>query len=130
MLSVHLNNVLNKVKKNRLNRLHNLLSRSTLITKYKVIQCNETLNNEHLQYLLNFAPVISTLYSTRNALNIPLWNFKKKYFFFHLLPLNETNLILALEKPRVCQLLRLISFSSSPMSTFLIMLKVKFITKT
>ena len=40
----------------------------------------KVLNNEHHQYLFNLIPVRPTLYTTRNALNIPLLNTNHNFF--------------------------------------------------
>ena len=40
----------------------------------------KVLNNKHPQYLFNLIPVRCTLYSTRNALNIPLLNTNHNFF--------------------------------------------------
>ena len=69
-------------------------------------------NNGHPQYLFNLIPVTRTLYSTRNLQKFSfLMQTKtlKKKNLLHLLPLNGTNYILALEKLRVCCFLRLTS---------------------
>ena len=95
-----------------------------LNNEYKV------LNNEHLQYLFNFNSVRRTLYSTRNALNIPLLitnhNFFKNSFFPSTI-IEWNKLGIGLIKAESLSVFRLISLSLygylQTLSTIAIILK-------
>ena len=119
----HFNNVLNKINKTigllRKQKIYQELGfESFWVRRWyrKLCLFYKALNNEQPQYLFNLIPIGPTLYPT-----------SLKIRFFHVLSLNGTNLILALEKLRVCRFLRLTSLSSyghlQTLSTNVIILK-------
>ena len=91
----------------------------------------KVLNNEHPRYFFNLLPFKRTLCSTRNALNIPLFNTNHKFFknlFFPSTIIECNKLDHGHRKAKSLSVLRLISLTSyshlQTLSTIVIILKI------